>query len=114
MTRALMDIYRGDADDVTLLAVHVADSTGNDLKLEWTTIGVEPESFTVRLDGNPILENTFELAASIPMSDLSPGEHLVSVTANRVGTRYELSKMQYDVVSEELMPVVVENKILID
>ena len=31
LTRALMDIYRGQADDVTLLAVHIADSTGSEL-----------------------------------------------------------------------------------
>ncbi len=111
LTRALMDIYRDDADDVTLLALHVADSTGSDLKLEWTTIGVQPESFTVELDNNPILENSSDLSITIPKSDLSPGEHTVSVIANGVGTRYELSKMQYDVVSDELMPVLVEKKI---
>jgi hypothetical protein len=113
MTRALMDIYRGDAEDVTLLALHVADSTGSDLKLEWTTIGVSPESFTLMLDGNPIMEETSDQAYSIPMTELSAGEHIVSISANGVGTRYELSKMNYDVVSEELMPVVVEKRFMV-
>lgn len=108
MTRALIDIYRGEADDVTLLAVNIADLTGNELKIEWTTIGVTPESYTVMLDGNTILEETTDLTYSIPKEDLSPGAHTVSVQANGVGTRYELSKMQYDGISEDLMPVVVE------
>jgi hypothetical protein len=108
LTRALMDIYRGDADDVTLLAVNVADSTGNDLKLEWTTIGVPPKSFTVKLDGNTFLKETTELACSIPKGKITPGGHTVSVEANGVGTRYELSKFQYDILSNKLMPVVVE------
>ena len=29
-----MDIFRGKADDVKLLAVHVADSTGKDFKFQ--------------------------------------------------------------------------------
>jgi hypothetical protein len=108
LTRALMDIYRGDADDVTLLAVNVADSTGNDLKLEWTTIGVPPKSFTVQLDGKTFLKETTELACSISKAQLKPGVHAVSVEANGAGTRYELSKFQYDMVSDKPMPVVVE------
>ena len=108
LTRALMDIYRGDAADVTLLAVHVADSTGHDLKLEWTTIGVPPKSFTVKLDGKSFLDNTTELSCSIPRTKMTPGTHTVSVEANGAGTRYELSKFQYDDVSGTLMPVVVE------
>ena len=113
LTRALMDIYRGDADDVTLLAVHLADSTGSDLKLEWTSIGVPPESFTVKLDGNVILNETADLFCSISKEDLKPGRHKVSIEANGVGTRYELSKFQYDVRSDELLPVVVERSFII-
>jgi hypothetical protein len=113
LTRALMDIYRGDAKDVTLLAVNVADSTGNDLKLEWTTIGVAPESFTLNLDGEVILDRTQELAHSIPMNELASGEHVISVVANGVGTRYALSKYQYDLISDKLMPVVVERSVLV-
>jgi hypothetical protein len=93
---------------VTLMAVHVADSTGNDLKLEWTTIGVPPKSFTVLLDGKSFLDNTKELSCSIPKSNMTPGVHKVSVEANGAGTRYELSKFQYDDVSGKLIPVVVE------
>ena len=114
MTRALMDIYRGDADDVTLLAVHVADSTGSDLKLEWTTIGVPPESFSVILDGKTLVEGTTDLIYSLSKEGLSTGEHIVSVSANGVGTRYGLSKMQYDVVSDELKPVLVEKTFIVE
>ncbi len=39
---------------------------------------------------------------------MTPGAHTVSVEANGAGTRYELSKFQYDDVSGKLMPVVVE------
>ena len=109
-----MDIYRGDADDVTLLAVHVADSTGSDLKLEWTTIGVPPESFSVTLDGKTLVEGTTDLIYSLSKEGLSTGEHIVSVSANGVGTRYGLSKMQYDVVSDELKPVLVEKTFIVE
>ena len=108
MTRALMDIYRGEADDVTLLALHMANPTGNELKLAWTTLGAEPESFTVLLDGNVLVETTKDLVYSIPTQDLTPGDHKITVKANGVGTRYELSRTRYDEVLEELIPVEVE------
>ena len=107
LTQALMDIYRG-ADDVTLLAVHVADSTSNEFKFEWTSIGVPPDSYTVTLDGETILEETSALEHSISMGDLQAGEHTVAVRANGVGTRYELSLTALDIALDELMPVVVE------
>jgi hypothetical protein len=108
MTRALMDIYRGKADDVTLLAVHVADSTGPELRLQWTSVGVSPDSYTVMLDGETVLEETDVLEHSIPLSGMQPGEHTVSVRANGVGTRYPLSLTRLDAPTKDLMPVVVE------
>lgn len=108
MTRALMDIYRGKADDVTLLAVNLNDSTGTDLKLQWTTIGVEPKSFTVSLDGKTVIEETKDLECSIPVAGLSHGEHKVSVKANGAITRYELALTHFDEVLREPVPVIVE------
>jgi hypothetical protein len=54
MTRVLMDIYRGKADDVTLLAVHVADSIGPNLKIHWTILEVLLESLSLSLDDKTI------------------------------------------------------------
>jgi hypothetical protein len=107
LTQALMDIYRG-SEDVTLLAVHTADSIGDDIRFEWTSIGVLPDSYTVLLDGETILEETAALEYSIPKGDLQPGEHSLSVRANGVGTRYKLSLTELDIPAVELMPVVVE------
>lgn len=108
MTRAMMDIYRGAAEDVTLMAVNIADSTGGDLKLEWTTLGIPPESYTVWVDGDIILEETTEPGCSISVANLSPGRHVVAVRANGTGTRYALSLTQYDMITNDLMPVVVK------
>ncbi|MCK5793955.1 MAG: hypothetical protein KAH12_04585, partial [Anaerolineales bacterium] len=108
LTKAMMDIYRGNVDDVTLLAVHVADSTGSELVLEWTTIGIDPDSYTVAVDGEIVADGISDLTINIPMADLSPGEHNYAVTANGVGTRYELSFTEFDQIAEQPMPVVVE------
>ena len=108
MTRALMDIYRGKADDVTLMAVNIADSASNELKLQWTTIGIQPKSFTISLDGRIIANEITELDYNIPMANISPGKHIVSVEANGVGTRYKLSLTQFDEPSGELLPLIVE------
>ena len=113
LTKALMDIYRGDVDDVTLLAVHVADSTGSELALEWTTIGVAPDSYSVALDGETVADGVSNLAFNIPISDLAPGEHTFTVTANGVGTRFELTFTEFDVITEDLMPVIVKRSFFV-
>ena len=113
LTRALMDIYRGDANDVTLMAVNVSDSTGNDLKLEWTTVGVPPKSFTVSLDGDVILKEVSDTTCSISRQNLEAGMHKVVVHANGVGTRYKLSHMDFDNVSDKLMPVEIEKTFMV-
>lgn len=108
LTQALMDIYRGKADDVTLLAVHIAGSAGSTLQLEWTTLGVPPESYAIALDGKTILEDTEDLAYSLSTTGLEAGVHTVAVRAKGVGTRYKLSPVRLDTPAEESMPVVVE------
>ena len=100
--------FGGGVDDVTLLAVHVADSTGSELALEWTTIGMVPDSYTVSVDGKTVADGISEVTLSIPLGELSPGEHHLTVIANGVGTRYELSFTEFDRIADELMPVVVE------
>ncbi|MEN8202314.1 MAG: hypothetical protein ABFS28_06940 [Bacteroidota bacterium] len=107
LTRALVDIYRGKANDVTLMAVHIADSTETNLSLEWTTLGVEPDSYTVILDGTVVVAETDALEYHIPVQDLDSGKHTVSVTANGVGTRYNISYTEFDQVLDEPVPVVV-------
>jgi hypothetical protein len=108
MTQALIDIYRGKADDVTLLAVHVADSSSDVLKLEWTTAGIPPDSYAILLDGNTIVEETQEMEFSLSTTGLDPGLHTIGVEARGAGTRYELSPVRLDIPTEELMPVFVE------
>jgi hypothetical protein len=108
LTQALMDIFRGNANDVTLLAVHVADSASSELKLEWTSVGPEPDSYTVSVDGDVVVKETLEHSIGIPLKGLSPGNHRVSVKAYGVSTRYELSYSDFDLVSDQPIPVVVE------
>ena len=67
-----------------------------------------PESYSVMLDGETLIDETNDLACSISTEGLTPGEHTVSVKANGVTNRYPLSWVEYDEVSEEPMPVVVE------
>jgi len=93
---------------VTLLAVHVADSTETDVHLEWTTVGISPDSFTILLDGETMEEEVFAQECHISKEGLEPGTHTVTVMANGVGTRYELSLFHEDEVLEELIPVEVK------
>jgi hypothetical protein len=114
MTRALMDIYRGNADDVTLMAVNLSEKTDNELVLEWNTIGVVPDSYTIKINDDILVKDIFNLKYTLSLENYTPGKHTISVIANGVGTRYKLSPTELDVPSKELKPVVVTSSFIIE
>lgn len=113
LTRALVDIYNGAADDVTLMAVAPPHIANDKLSVHWTTIGVEPENYTLSIDGTIVADSVTETGMSLPVEGLAAGEHTLTVTANGVGTRYALSPYEFDTPMTELKPVVIEKQFVI-
>ena len=114
LTRALVDIYNGQADDVTVMAVAPVHCKDGKISVHWTTVGVQPESFTVAIDGQTVETAAGGTGVSLSSEELTPGDHLLTVTANGVGTRYALSPYDLDTPSAEPMPVEVSKKFRVE
>ena len=114
LTRALVDIYNGQADDVTVMAVAPVNCKDGKISVHWTTVGVQPESFTVAIDGQTVETASGGTGVSLSSEGLTPGDHLLTVTANGVGTRYALSPYDLDTPSAEPMPVEVSKKFRVE
>lgn len=113
LTRALIDVYNGTADDVTLMAVAPPHIIADKVSVHWTTVGVEPESYTLSIDGTVVADSVSGTGISLPIDGLATGAHTLSVTANGVGTRYALSPYEFDTPTKELQPVTVEKTLVI-
>jgi len=113
LTRALLDLYRGEAADSTLLAVGqplrgAILPEKRPLAVSWTSLGVPPTGFTVALDGQTLARVGPEATgATVAAAYITSGQHQLTVTAEGVRTRYPLSRQQLDEPSESARPVVV-------
>jgi hypothetical protein len=96
LTRALIDLYRGQDGGSTLLAVSSpldgAAVQGETLAVRWTWLGPDPTGFDLRLDGRLVLENAQGGGADLSLAGLAAGPHTLEVNARGVQTRYPLSK----------------------
>ena len=100
LTRALMDIYRSETPEDTLLALAspgpnaaVEEPT---LEVEWMWAGRQPEGFTVLLNGRSAARNVTDNAYSVSLAGLEHGTHTLAVVAEGGTTRYPLSPVQLD------------------
>ena len=74
---------------------------------------MEPENYTLSIDGTIVADSVTETGMSLPVEGLAAGEHTLTVTANGVGTRYALSPYEFDTPMTELKPVVIEKQFVI-
>ncbi len=94
LTKALLDIYRGNAPDDTLLAVgspaRQGTVSGDTLRVFWTTLGKAPTSFTILLDGRTVAEGLHGESYELSLRGVKAGAHTLTVVAEGVTTRYPL------------------------
>ena len=112
LTRALMDMYRGNVRNSTLLAVSspLRDAVveGATLSVAWTTIGEAAQTFTVQLDGKTVQANVTGSEAAVSLAGLAKGAHILTIIADGAVTYYPLSRVQMDEPLEAPLPVRVE------
>lgn len=100
LTRALIDLYRGQDGGSTLLAVSSpldnAVISGGGMEVAWTWLGKEPRGFDLWLDGRPVLENLQGNRAWLDLDNIAPGRHRLDLVARGAQTRYPLSRIQPD------------------
>ncbi|MDD3107991.1 MAG: hypothetical protein PHV49_02115 [Alistipes sp.] len=113
LTRALVGVYREEQPTSTVMAVAPVTATGDSLTVEWTTVGVTPQGFTVEIDGQNVAEGVTGVSCRIPSTGLSAGHHTLTVKAEGATTRYALSSTQTDEPLQEPIPVAVSKSFLI-
>jgi len=99
LTHALMDIFRGDRKESTLLAVDYMSISKGKINLHWSVAGVAPKDFTVAIDGKAILKKITATSCKVSVNGLKLGKHTITVIANGVSTRYPLSDNTFDIPS---------------
>ena len=108
MTKALIDVYNGVFDDVTIMAVAQPELVKKDLLFSWTTIGPDASGYIVYIDNKLVAGNIKKTTYSFPLRKLSKGTHSIKVVAKGVSTRYELSKYHLDTPLNMPVPLIVE------
>ncbi|NIA31544.1 MAG: hypothetical protein GWP06_16760, partial [Actinobacteria bacterium] len=112
LTRALIDIYNGQAKDCTVLTVasplRNAVVTEPKITVEWAVSGVKPEKFSIDIDGQTVKRNLTGTSTEISVASLHKGAHVLTCKADRVVTRYPLSFTELDKLLANPIPVKVD------
>lgn len=102
---ALIDLYRQGTPTSTVMSFvspDYRDSTcGDTLEVRWTSIGKEPESYTVFLDGKQLVTDLKEEFYTLGLGLLKPGGHTLKVVAKGTQTRFLLSYVREDIPLEK-------------
>jgi hypothetical protein len=112
LTQALMALYRGQAEGTTLLAVSspLRNATTNEdtLHVTWSTIGAPANHFSIAIDQRCVQQHVSGNAAEVALSQLAPGPHVLTVTAEGAVSHYPLSWLGLDARPETPVPVSVD------
>jgi hypothetical protein len=114
LTHALMDIFRGVRKESTLLSVDYMVISKSEINLHWSVAGVAPKDFTVAIDGKAILKEITETSCKVSVNGLKLGKHTITVIANGVSTRYQLSDNTFDIPTITPLPVSVSHTLTLN
>jgi hypothetical protein len=119
LTRALVDLYCGDAvPQDTLLAVSrpLRGETvrGGTMQIEWATVGKPAAAFLIDLDGQEVARVTEGCTYALRLRDVPAGAHVLKVTAADTQTRYPLSFTREDDVLEKAIPAAAETPFVVE
>jgi len=109
MTKALISLYRNETPDITVMALSAlfqpATVTDMKLPLTWKTLGREPSSYTLEMDGKTVANNITGQNYTLDLSQIHAGEHHVNLVANGVHTYFELGPEKLAEKSGTPLPV---------
>ena len=114
LSRAMTDVYNGEADGTTVMAVAPVDVRDGEVSVRWTTVGADPAGFSVDVDGEIVERGISGSGIVFPAGRFAPGEHRLKVTAEGATTRYALGLYELDTPSVEPMPVTVEKTFFVE
>jgi len=112
LTRALIALYHQPSPDSTLLAIAapLPDTAvqGPALSVRWATAGKPVRSFTLKVDGRVVANSVTGNTASVDVSRLAPGRHVLTVIAEGARTRFPVFPTREDRNFSSPQPVSVQ------
>ena len=112
LTRALLDIYNGQANDCTVLTVanplRNAVVTEPKITVEWVVTGKKPDKFSIEIDGQTVKRNLTGTSTEISIAQLGKGAHILTCKVDGAVTRYPLSFTELDIPLINPIPVQVD------
>ncbi len=95
LTRALVDLYKQATPETTVVVLasplNRAIVEGDELEVQGEWIGRRPETFTLLLDGKPVVEGWRALKTTLNLKGIADGRHVLKLVAPGTLSRYELS-----------------------
>jgi hypothetical protein len=76
--------------------------------LEWETLGNNPQSYTLELDGRVVADKIREDHYTLSLSAISLGKHHLTLIAHGVHTYFDLSPAKLTTRSPQPLPVTSE------
>jgi len=112
LTRALVDLYRQNTPETTVLAVEQPDRRQlvreDRLPLKWTWLGKQPRGFAVALNGKTIASGIQGTETVVDLHGQANGPIVLRLTAEGAKARYDLSYTSDSLPKENMEPAYVE------
>jgi hypothetical protein len=109
LTKALISLYRNQTPDITVLALSApfepAIVRDRKLPLTWKTLGQQPESYTLELDGQVAAQDLKTQSYVLDLAAAHPGTHQVKLIANGAHTYFDLAPEKLTEKSATPLPV---------
>ena len=112
LTRSLVDLYRQQTPETTVIAASNPSRnqvvTGEQLLVQWTTIGHAPTGFTISINDLVVAQNLQGSSATIDLSGIKNGPKTLRLTAQGTKSRYLLSYKEDSQPLAQLLPAYVD------
>jgi hypothetical protein len=124
LVRALVDLYRQPTPETTVLAISqpVPAAPGHDIAPEvpagevavkWVYAGRRPRAYALTVDGKVLAEGVRGDGATVDLSGIRPGRHMLRLTGEGTVARYRLSWTEDSLPLTEPEPAFAEAPITI-
>jgi hypothetical protein len=111
LTKAILSLYEEVTPDITVLALSAPFQPvikEKELPLDWETLGNNPKSYTLELDGRVVADKLQGNSFALSLAAIPPGKHRLTLIARGVHTYFDLSPAQLTTRSSQPLPVVSE------
>jgi hypothetical protein len=112
LTRSLVDLYRQPSPETTVITASNPSRnqvvTGEQLLVQWTTIGHAPTGVTISINGVVVAQNLQGNSATVDLSGIKNGPKTLRLTAQGTKSRYLLSYKEDSQPLAQLVPAYVD------